>query len=392
MVMPEIHRNRDNVLGRQPTQADIQHIILCTPYKASLNSWKTSNDHKDKYNYFVDTEGNIYEGLGEHISGTHTGHANKSTIGIAIERVHGQKKYDITNEQTEALADLIAYFAEKYDFDPNWYAHHHQYGKDKPHVQWQQYYLYPYGTGNIEQFHAPIQEIRELARSRTPTYANKPPSTLTPNQPPIVPRTMWGCPDGQVSICYSCKEDGSLKVEDPQPTRSPIRPTHIIVHHTSDNKNSDDPVTPINFLNREYENYKCNREIGKFCDISYGFVIDSQGTIYEGRARSAYDHGNLISGHAGKAYSNVSLGIALVGNFHDKKPSDRAMQSLIDLIAWKVGLLGIDDPTGNAMTEGGKLLPIICGHREVDPTNICPGDEILRRLPWVREEVKKANP
>ena len=77
----------------------------------------------------------------------------------------------------------------------------------------------------------------------------------------------------------------------------------MIIHHT-DSPNEQDPLTAIRAI---YYYHAVTQEWG---DIGYNFLIDRNGTIYEGR----YGGANVVGGHA-LQYNYGSVGIGLIGDF-----------------------------------------------------------------------------
>lgn len=95
-------------------------------------------------------------------------------------------------------------------------------------------------------------------------------------------------------------------------------------------------------------------------DISYNLLIAGDGTIYEGV-------GVQFVGYHTLNYNYQSIGIALIGTFHDTYPTpemDFALENLID-----------------CLVESGYLRPnySLHGHRDARCT-ICPGDAAYSRL------------
>ena len=109
-------------------------------------------------------------------------------------------------------------------------------------------------------------------------------------------------------------------------------------------------------------------------DIAYHYVIHPDGTIYEGRSievRGAH----VTEANTGK------LGVLLLGDFQpgmvfswgsipwdpddDPGPTSAQIASTMDLIRWLDYLYGID---------------FVKGHRDVDPSDVCPGDKLTEEL------------
>ncbi len=195
-------------------------------------------------------------------------------------------------------------------------------------------------------------------------------------KPPVISRTAWGCPDGQgtrVSPAYRFA-------------------THMIVHHTAGNNalrsgesNWGDRVRAI-WAFHTYPN--TGRGWG---DIGYNYIIAPDGTIYEGRSGGD----NAVAFHDTGNYG--SMGVSLIGTYSSISPPSAAIDSLVELLAWKANQNDID-PMGSSYYHGcaisrycfapGSVVSNIAGHRDVTPTHTsCPGDGTHSRLPDIRNRV-----
>jgi hypothetical protein len=127
-------------------------------------------------------------------------------------------------------------------------------------------------------------------------------------------------------------------------------------------------------------------------DIGYNFLIDRFGTIYVGR------YGGASRGVVGAqvyGFNTGSTGISVMGTYTSDAPPAAAMDALERLLAWKLGLSGLN-PKGTAtMTCGGTdkfkkgqtvKFSVISGHRDANYTE-CPGDALYAQLPTVRTAV-----
>ena len=183
-------------------------------------------------------------------------------------------------------------------------------------------------------------------------------------KPPVVTRTEWGCPDGQVTT------HGSL---------SYTTVTHLIVHHT---------FSPSGAINGDWA--AAVRSVWNFhvfsngwADIGYNYVIDQTGTIYEGRAGGD----NVVGAHFSGVNSGT-MGVVVIGDFTSATPPPAALNSLKKLLAWKADQRGID-PTGKSRHAASGLdLNNISGHRDGPGATECPGDAFYPMLPGIRTDVK----
>ncbi|MBD3328247.1 hypothetical protein GF340_02990, partial [Candidatus Peregrinibacteria bacterium] len=158
------------------------------------------------------------------------------------------------------------------------------------------------------------------------------------------------------------------------PLEYPEEVSKIIVHHTATTKNLDNPEQAIRDI---YYYHTMTRGWG---DIGYNYIIDPLGRIYEGR----YGGDGVVAAHAGGR--NVgSIGIAILGDYHNGEPTTASINSLTALIKAKSGQFNINT-TGSGSFRGD-YLPNIIGHRDVGSTT-CPGDQLYDMLPRIRASAK----
>jgi uncharacterized protein (TIGR03437 family) len=183
-------------------------------------------------------------------------------------------------------------------------------------------------------------------------------------KPPVVTRTEWGCPDGQVTT------HGTL---------SYTTVTHLIVHHTA--TGNEAPGNDWAAAVRSIWNFHIFTN--GWADIGYNYLIDPNGVIYEGRAGGD----NVLGAH----FSGVNagtMGVSMLGTFTSVAPSAKAMASLRRILAWKADQRAID-PAGTARhAASGRDLQNISGHRDGPGSTECPGNSLYPLLPALRTEVK----
>ena len=189
-------------------------------------------------------------------------------------------------------------------------------------------------------------------------------------KPSVVSRTAWGCPDGQGSRWS------------PQYTNV----THLIIHHTVGSNTSSDWPAVVKAI---WSDHTLNEGWG---DIGYNYLIDPNGIIYEGRGGGD----NVIGAHFSCANGNT-MGVAALGTFTSVSPTQNALSSLKNLLAWKAEQRSID-PLGTTFHSGTQLnLPNISGHRDGNSTTVpgtcpkstaCPGTNLYNQLATIRSDVK----
>src|SRR5262245_46743322 len=183
-------------------------------------------------------------------------------------------------------------------------------------------------------------------------------------KPPVVTRTEWGCPDGQITT------HGSLNY---------TTVTHLIAHHTA--MGNETPGGDWPAIVRGIWNFHVFER--GWADVGYNYLIDPNGVIYEGRSGGD----NVVGAH----FSGVNagtMGVAMLGDFTDAAPATEALNSLKKILAWKCDQRGLD-PTGRSLHGASQLnLNAISGHRDGPGATECPGDSFYRMLPVIRAEVK----
>ncbi|HKX28301.1 MAG TPA: peptidoglycan recognition family protein [Blastocatellia bacterium] len=187
----------------------------------------------------------------------------------------------------------------------------------------------------------------------------EPPAAYPP--PPIVSRTEWGCPDGQITT------HGEL---------SYTVVTHLIVHHTVNDNRAPDWTEVV----RSIWNFHVFER--GYADLGYNYLIDPNGVIYEGRAG-----GDNVMGAHFSGVNAGTMGIGMIGTYTTEEPNYRALISLIKILAWKCDQRRLD-PTGVAPHQASQLdLQVIAGHRDGPRVTECPGEALYGLLPQIRNDV-----
>jgi hypothetical protein len=179
-------------------------------------------------------------------------------------------------------------------------------------------------------------------------------------QPPIITRSEW-CPGN------NCPEASS-------PLSTQV--THMIVHHSAGTNNAEDWAAIVRAI------WDLHVNGNGWSDIGYNFLIDPNGEVYQGRGD------NILGAHFCSRNSGT-MGVCVIGNFQSRPPSEAALHSLVDLLAWKAFERNID-PTGWSYHPSSELdLFHISGHRDGCAT-ACPGDQFYPMLPELRLSVGEA--
>jgi hypothetical protein len=157
------------------------------------------------------------------------------------------------------------------------------------------------------------------------------------------------------------------------------------VHHSASGNGYSQGDVPA--LIRSF--YKYHTHSLGWNDIAYNFLLDSFGTIWEGR------YGGIdqpVRGAHTLGFNASSTGFCVIGNLDSVQPTPPTLDSLARLAAWKLSLYG-RDPQGwtQVKSEGsdkfpsGRVvtLPVIDGHRDTNDT-ACPGGNLYAQLGAVR--------
>jgi hypothetical protein len=162
----------------------------------------------------------------------------------------------------------------------------------------------------------------------------------------VIPRATWG----------------ALKAKTAQMDRTVGDYSRITIHHSADN----DPVVLDGSPARTYEAVRdiqrahMNGKETHYGDIGYHFVIDPYGRILQGR-ELAYQGAHAMGDN------NVrNIGICMIGNFDQEKPTEASLTALRRLIEAMRAQYGIDRDR-------------VYNHRDLRSTR-CPGENLAR---WV---------
>ncbi|WP_084703914.1 peptidoglycan recognition protein family protein [Phaeacidiphilus oryzae] len=190
-------------------------------------------------------------------------------------------------------------------------------------------------------------------------------------EPQIVPRSVWQ--------------------PDSPPPDTPIQYADVVraifIHHTDSGNGYDCRQTPE--VIRSIEEYHVKDRA--YDDIGYNFLVDRCGTVYEGRPGGVARP--VIGAHT-LGFNIGTAGIAAIGSFPEGVSVPKPMLEAIErLIAWKLGLAGIDprgtvrltsSDDGARVPKGqSKVFNTVSGHRDGGWT-FCPGGGLYADLPQIR--------
>ncbi len=213
-------------------------------------------------------------------------------------------------------------------------------------------------TGTSPSAPAPILKDLRLVCIDTTEGPSIPQVTQAPLRPRVISRSEWGADESLMTWA---------------PVYRPLRA--IVLHHTVF---GDESIAPAAAVRAIYYHHAVVREWG---DIGYNFLVDRQGNIYEGRAGGP----GVVGGHA-LQYNFGSIGISLIGNYHEEHVPQAMREGLVRFLAWQ----SVDhflDPLGEGYFID-KRLPTIFGHRDGANT-LCPGEHAYALLPLIRQEIRQ---
>ena len=172
-------------------------------------------------------------------------------------------------------------------------------------------------------------------------------------RPHIVSRADWGA----LPVNHAARNEYGDYVKGSNPEgwyvyANDLRESYqtLVIHHSA--------FYELDGLETLLEIQRLHREDRGWADIGYHFLLDKQGTIYEGRdlhARGAHTAG----------YNTGSAGICLMGDFRFVAPSRAQLYAAQALIRWLVYRL---HPTH------------LAGHQDFNQTTACPGAFLIDQL------------
>ena len=182
-------------------------------------------------------------------------------------------------------------------------------------------------------------------------------------QPAIISRGQWGANESWMTWPPEYRDIHAL-----------------ILHHTATSDGGLDPAAVVRAI---YRYHAIDREWG---DIGYNYLIDKYGRVYEGRYG-----GNRVVGRHASVYSVGSVGISMIGNFHDNHVPPATYDTLTSLTAYQCNLHALD-PLGQTYLIN-RTVPTILGHRDVGAT-LCPGQHGYALMSAIRSDtvIKMAPP
>jgi hypothetical protein len=198
--------------------------------------------------------------------------------------------------------------------------------------------------------------------------------------PDVVTRAQWGANESLKHTSGSCRRQFY-----------PVQ--QLFVHHTAGSNFDTHPKATM----RAIYWYHVVRQ--GWCDIGYNFVISPDGSIFEGRWARSYrpwelhdsesSRGSAVAGAHVANYNSGSVGVSLMGNYSNVRPSPAMYRTLVEFLAWEADRHDLPPRRAhryrNPETGLTRRLPFIAGHRDAGQT-ACPGNSVYRSLSDIRRD------
>ncbi len=166
------------------------------------------------------------------------------------------------------------------------------------------------------------------------------------------------------------------------PKELPVKSTvkHVIVHHAAGSN------TNTNYTDIVRNIYTFHTGTNGWNDVGYNFLIAQDGTIYEGRdGQNVMDGDNVVGAHF-CSQNTGTMGICLLGDYMTAQPTDKSIESLAKLIAWKMKKESLEPLEKGLHSASGKSLNNISSHRDGSCATNCPGDNLYVKLEQIRQK------
>jgi peptidoglycan hydrolase-like amidase len=230
----------------------------------------------------------------------------------------------------------------------------------KPHILTRK----DWGADDDMLFRAPAPSSRPSTPAPAPPPATADNGGETESAP--VSQRVKDCDDAQLNYPQEFKTTGK-KTKDEEGrtyrwTRTYSKEVRLLtVHHTAISVKGDDR-SGVERIRALYAYHANNRGWG---DIGYHYLIDEDGNIFEGKSGGKY----VVGGHT--YCNNVgTIGVALLGNFEEEKPTQDQVKALQWLLHDLADTYDID--TNRQASHHGKIFEPIVGHGDLVSTE-CPG-------------------
>jgi hypothetical protein len=199
-----------------------------------------------------------------------------------------------------------------------------------------------------------------------------------PTRPVMVSRAEWGA---------------TLRKGGCKPRTGPVQGTvkAAVIHHTATANAYTAAEAPEIVLGI----CRYHRNANGWNDIGYNALVDRFGTLYVGRAGGIKKA--IVGAHA-QGFNSETTSIASIGDHTDTDISAQAKTAIVNFVAWKLSVHGLNAIGKTTLTSaGGDLsryprgrkvrLNKVIGHRDVGLT-ACPGETLELEVPSIRRMVE----
>jgi len=186
--------------------------------------------------------------------------------------------------------------------------------------------------------------------------------SLNCDKPDVCDRDCW---------CPTCPIDNTPEFTEP---------THLIVHHSAGNNESNNFATVVEYI------WDLHTKTNGWDDIGYNWLIDPNGILYEGR-------GDNLQGAHFSCINENTVGICVIGDYTSVEPSEAAVNTLVNLLAFEATEHDIDIEAQSYHEIGEFNLNNVAGHRDSSgstnacSSTACPGNSFYPLLTDIRIQV-----
>ncbi|MFZ4517518.1 MAG: peptidoglycan recognition protein [Microthrixaceae bacterium] len=147
-----------------------------------------------------------------------------------------------------------------------------------------------------------------------------------------------------------------------------------VVHHSESSNNYSPADVPA--ILRSIQAFHIDGR--GWTDIGYNFVVDKFGGVWEGRAGGINEP--VVGAHA-IGFNTNTVGVMVIGSYTATNPSSASLESVSQVIGWKMARHGVNPNSSVTVTSGGGdkypagtqvTLPRVVGHGDTSSTS-CPG-------------------
>jgi hypothetical protein len=206
----------------------------------------------------------------------------------------------------------------------------------------------------------------------------QPAAAASAPRPAIVTRAEWGA-DQQQGGCPPRE----------RPAYGRVRAG--VIHHTvtaNDYSEAEAPGIVLGIC-------RYHRNANGWNDIGYQALVDRFGNVYQGRAGGMT---RAVVGAQAQGFNEQTTAISSIGTHTKVAPTPAAQKAIVNYLAWRLAVAGIDAVGKTTMTSaGGELsrypsgrrvrLPEVIGHRDIGLTE-CPGNALYGLVLDLRRKIQ----